>query len=143
MSAAEQWHTKVVCRLPERFRWSSATAVSSSSGVFPEYSQEVRLLLVLLDHVVGSGRPREVLCDVFAKELEDRNHLHTFPVNVVRFRVCPFPMKVHDYFLCLGSVQDEVVDLAPPHQSADLLLPPEMGQTMVVWSAYLTRVSVG
>ncbi|XP_034036844.1 uncharacterized protein LOC117519691 [Thalassophryne amazonica] len=50
--------------------------------VFPEYSQEVESLLGLIDYVVGVDRPREVLCDVYAQELEGRNPLQVFPINV-------------------------------------------------------------
>ena len=56
--------------------------------VFPEYSQEMESLLGLLDHVVGVGSPRGVLCDVCPQELENRNPLHTIPVNVERLHVC-------------------------------------------------------
>ena len=80
------------------------------------------------------------------KELEERNPLHTFPINAKRFCVFPFPTKVHDYFLRLGSVQGEIVVLGTSRQSADLpvdglVSPGDEANDGCV--AYLTMVSVG
>ena len=83
----------------------------------------------LLHHTVCVGGPYQFVSDVYAKELEALQNLHSGPVDVDR-GVLPllFP-QVHNHLLSFVDVECEVIFLTP-HSEGPHLLP--VGRLIVI-----------
>jgi len=85
----------------------------------PENPQKVEL--GSLHDCRDVGAPLEVCVHLHAQELQAEHPLHTLTLYVDGLQISLPPPEVHNHFLCLGGVVDQVVVCTLPYQPLEPL----------------------